>query len=241
MLNGTAFPAFSTWAKNMLLEWSKQDPVSQKEIDRNNDVYNLYQHNRNPFIDHPEYAELIWSDGITPVQFTSTPSTTIVTGNNYQYNITVSGEAGATIAITCTQKPAWLTFSNISNGSATLAGTPTSADIGNYSIAIAASDGTTSAEQNFTLSVNSTTTDTQNNYSELIHLYPNPAETNLTIDINNLHIQKCMVVNILGLSVFNSRLTESKTVLDLSDIQAGVYFLILKGNNLTITKRFVKK
>ena len=47
------------WAMTMLLEWSKNDPVSQKEIDRNNAVYGI-QGNRNPFIDHPEYARRIW-------------------------------------------------------------------------------------------------------------------------------------------------------------------------------------
>ena len=48
------------WAINMLLRWNELDPVSQKEIDRNNAIYNDYQHNRNPFVDHPEYARMIW-------------------------------------------------------------------------------------------------------------------------------------------------------------------------------------
>ena len=48
------------WAIQMLLRWNEQDPVSQKEIDRNNAIYNDYQHNRNPFVDHPEYARMIW-------------------------------------------------------------------------------------------------------------------------------------------------------------------------------------
>ena len=48
------------WAIQMLMRWNEQDPVSQKEIDRNNAIYNDYQHNRNPFIDHPEYARMIW-------------------------------------------------------------------------------------------------------------------------------------------------------------------------------------
>ena len=52
------------WAMKMLLEWHKQDPVSQKEIDRNNAIYNFVQYNRNPFIDHPEYAEMIWGDNV---------------------------------------------------------------------------------------------------------------------------------------------------------------------------------
>lgn len=47
------------WAIAMLLRWHEEDPVSQKEIDRNNAAYNI-QKNRNPFVDYPEFAEKIW-------------------------------------------------------------------------------------------------------------------------------------------------------------------------------------
>jgi endonuclease I len=47
------------WAMAMLLQWNDDDPVSQKEIDRNNAIY-AKQHNRNPFIDNSEYARMIW-------------------------------------------------------------------------------------------------------------------------------------------------------------------------------------
>ena len=53
------------WAIDMLLGWNNNDPVSQKEIDRNNAVYEI-QHNRNPFIDNPEYARMIWDPNWTP-------------------------------------------------------------------------------------------------------------------------------------------------------------------------------
>lgn len=45
----------------MMIKWHEADPVSQKEIDRNNAVYEI-QLNRNPFIDHPEYVANIWGD-----------------------------------------------------------------------------------------------------------------------------------------------------------------------------------
>lgn len=61
MLNNTADQVFKEWAVKMLLKWHTQDPVSQKEIDRNNAVFGI-QGNRNPFIDHPEYVNLIWGD-----------------------------------------------------------------------------------------------------------------------------------------------------------------------------------
>lgn len=50
------------WALHMMQKWNSQDPVSQKETDRNNAVYRI-QGNRNPFIDHPEYAGMIWGYG----------------------------------------------------------------------------------------------------------------------------------------------------------------------------------
>ena len=57
------------WAIQLLMRWNEQDPVSQKEINRNNVIYNDYQHNRNPFVDHPEYARRIWDpSGVEPPQ-----------------------------------------------------------------------------------------------------------------------------------------------------------------------------
>ena len=49
------------WAVDMLLEWHAQDPVSLKELERNETVYG-FQENRNPFIDLPGYARLVFGD-----------------------------------------------------------------------------------------------------------------------------------------------------------------------------------
>jgi endonuclease I len=48
------------WQLDVLLQWHHDDPVSTKEITRNNIIYSDYQENRNPFIDHPEWADSIW-------------------------------------------------------------------------------------------------------------------------------------------------------------------------------------
>lgn len=61
MLSGDKNNPFKSWAIEMLLKWHRQDPVSEKEINRNEAVY-AAQHNRNPFIDHPELAEYIWGN-----------------------------------------------------------------------------------------------------------------------------------------------------------------------------------
>lgn len=56
--NGT-YPGLKQWQLDVLLKWHRQDPVSEREIKRNNAVFSV-QKNRNPFVDHPELAEHIW-------------------------------------------------------------------------------------------------------------------------------------------------------------------------------------
>ncbi|MFI8962969.1 endonuclease I family protein [Streptomyces sp. NPDC053493] len=45
---------------SVLKQWNEQDPPSAFEERRNDLIYGTYQHNRNPFIDHPEWVEAIW-------------------------------------------------------------------------------------------------------------------------------------------------------------------------------------
>lgn len=45
-----------------LLEWHKLDPVDEYEIHRNNLIYKNFQHNRNPFIDFPDWVDMIWGE-----------------------------------------------------------------------------------------------------------------------------------------------------------------------------------
>lgn len=59
MFREEQWPTLKPWAYEMLLEWSREDPVSDKEIERNNAV-EKQQGNRNPFIDFPNLAEYIW-------------------------------------------------------------------------------------------------------------------------------------------------------------------------------------
>ncbi|MDP2424239.1 MAG: endonuclease [Bacteroidales bacterium] len=47
------------WALALMKVWHQTDPVSAKEINRNNAVFGI-QNNRNPFIDHPEFVNAIW-------------------------------------------------------------------------------------------------------------------------------------------------------------------------------------
>lgn len=79
MFNGTSNQVFATPFLNMLITWHNQDPVSAREIARNNAIY-LRQNNRNPFIDHPEYVGLIWG-ATSDTQAPSTVTNLTVTNN----------------------------------------------------------------------------------------------------------------------------------------------------------------
>ena len=78
MVSQNTYPTLTTWAKDLLLKWHRQDPVSDKEVQRNEAVYKI-QNNRNPFIDFPELAEYIWGtkvDDVFDISNTTTPSGT---------------------------------------------------------------------------------------------------------------------------------------------------------------------
>jgi endonuclease I len=76
MLDNNSYPGFEPWVISMLMQWHDHDPVSQKEILRNQAIYQI-QGNRNPFIDHPEFVERIWGD------------TTVSVGNFIAQKLTV--------------------------------------------------------------------------------------------------------------------------------------------------------
>ena len=95
------------WAIAMLLDWSDNDPVSQKEIDRNNVIYNDIQHNRNPFIDHPEYAHIIWEEGWSGVTY----NITCAPVQNGSINAPTSAAEGSLVTLTATPNPGYMIHS----------------------------------------------------------------------------------------------------------------------------------
>lgn len=137
---GNCYPVFTSYAINLLMEWHRLDPVSEKEMTRNCYAHS-WQGNRNPFIDHPELAEHIWGNkqGIAWMGSGDTPSdipvltqpasgeninvgtialngnsvskTIIVKGANLTQNISVT-VSGEDFSVT----PATLTASAVNNG-----------------------------------------------------------------------------------------------------------------------------
>lgn len=73
MLGTSAYPGLQTWERDVLLEWAALDPVSPSEIERNNAAF-VFQKNRNPFIDHPEWVNQIWGSPIIDTQAPTAPT-----------------------------------------------------------------------------------------------------------------------------------------------------------------------
>lgn len=63
--DGSRNQFYEQWQIDLLIDWHTQDPVSQREIDRNDDVYD-YQNNANPYIDNPQYVTMIWTSTSAP-------------------------------------------------------------------------------------------------------------------------------------------------------------------------------
>ena len=64
---------------NLLLKWHHDDPVSDWEIGRNDRVH-LKQGNRNPFVDHPSWVDIIWGGTYSGKNAESYSEGTVVNG-----------------------------------------------------------------------------------------------------------------------------------------------------------------
>lgn len=61
VLTFTTYPFYQQWTIELLLQWHRQDPVSEMEKTRHAEIYKL-QNNRNPYIDHPVLVEHVWGN-----------------------------------------------------------------------------------------------------------------------------------------------------------------------------------
>lgn len=128
---------FQTATSDLLLTWHRNDPVSEKELKRMNEVYKI-QGNRNPFIDYPCLAEYIW--GTYSGQTVSLSALTCAYDDNFSGDgcVTVTSptitsptgtvNVGTTSQNTSITKTVTVKGINLSNGNLTLSLSGTNAN-----------------------------------------------------------------------------------------------------------------
>ncbi len=230
------FPGIKVPFLKMMIKWHNLDPVSQKEIDRNNGTF-IYQGNRNPFIDHPEYVDLVWNSScsglaalpVSIVYFTGKLNAGRVVLNwvstheiNLQeYMIERSDENGNFHSI-ATVKPIGLERYSYTDITDVVQGSK-------YQYRLKAIDinGKYSYSEIAQITVPK---------KELIKVYPNPANTSLEIHLNNVQTSTSLqLIDPLGRVVLQKTapVNNGSVILPVNKITNGTYYLkVLVGNNL---------
>jgi endonuclease I len=197
MLGGSTFPGLQTWELNVLLAWHNQDPVSQAEINRNNASY-TYQGNRNPFIDNPNYVNLIWGSG-SGSGTTNPPTGTNCVSENFEaiptagtssYLTRTWTNSGITWTATDARTDQTLSTKAITVRDGTLTSSSSANGIG--SLTVTTQLKFTGTSGNFAVKVNGTTVGTI------------PYSTNsTTTTINNINISGNVVITLENNSTSN--------------------------------------
>ncbi|MFC5977957.1 endonuclease [Flavobacterium salmonis] len=168
MFDGSSNKVFTTAFLNVLLAWHTQDPVSAREIARNNAIY-ARQNNRNPFIDHPEYVNQIWG-GTAPSGDTQAPTAPASLASTSKTSTTISLSWNAStdnVAVTGYDVYAnSILKTTVSGTTATITGLTASTS---YSIYIKAKDsaGNASASSS-TIAVTTNSSDTGGTATDLL-------------------------------------------------------------------------
>jgi endonuclease I len=89
--SGSSTEVFTPTFKNILLTWHNQDPVSAREIARNNAI-SARQHNRNPYIDHPEWIAAIWGSPLQTETFELLSAISVYPNPAIDNRITIESE-----------------------------------------------------------------------------------------------------------------------------------------------------
>ncbi len=95
-LNGTNDQVYETWYLQLLNKWHEEDPVSNRELVRNNAAH-AFQGNRNPFIDHPEFVLEIWDTVLAVSTIQIREEVTVYPNPTHNHQIQIAVPNGTTL------------------------------------------------------------------------------------------------------------------------------------------------
>ncbi|MFT3680942.1 MAG: endonuclease [Ferruginibacter sp.] len=242
VLNGTLYPALDDWYIQLLLKWNKLDPVSQKEIDRNNAIYAL-QNNRNPFVDNPDFADSIFKCAsyscVVPVVLMDFNAKLF--GSNVQLTWKVNRE---------------INFSRYEIEKST---------DGVHFISIGTVQGNNASNYNFTdnnldnsrvfyYRLKMVDIDGKFSFSKVIPIritnqftkalvYPNPANSTLTVELKTaLNKKGTLTINDIAGRLLLERTVnaaQNKIIMNVQQLPSGRYFLTIQNNNELVNQSFI--
>jgi endonuclease I len=239
IFNGNSYTAFDDWYLLLMYQWHIADPVSAKEINRNNAVY-LIQGNRNPYIDHPEYVNAVFQcASILPVLLTDFIATNndksvklewFINGEsrfkNYEIERSVDGRAF--------NKIGEVEGRNLASYNFTDNDLPRNAIV-YYRLKMIDIDGRFTNSKIVSIKLN-------NNLSNAL-VYPNPTAESLNVKLYEVLQSRStlQVTDVTGRIIMQKdvNVNEVNIKLDVKNLSAGRYFIKIANNTQIINQSFV--
>ncbi|MEP6674300.1 MAG: endonuclease [Ferruginibacter sp.] len=237
---------FDDWYIQLLYKWHLQDPVSQKEIDRNNAIYDTLindgglkkQGNRNPFVDHPEFVSMIWQCSVIPVTLIDFKATKTSNAIMLQWYATRE-----------TNFKQYIIERSINGINYTAIGTVAGQNLANYSF----SDDKLPDVQTIYYRLKLIDIDESFNYSKIVSVrlnklfdatvYPNPAKDLVTLKLQSAPAANgtMIISDITGRTVKQQRTSggQSSIETDIRYLPSGRYFIKLVTGQQVITQSFM--
>ena len=240
ILSGNTYPSLDNWYIKLCYKWHLQDPVSAKEIARNDAIYAL-QKNRNPYIDHPEFVAIVWQcTGLLPVtliDFKATKQTT----TSIKVQWTASREVNFS-----KYEVERSTDGNYFNKINTIL----AQNISNYSIA----DNNLPAVKTVFYRLKLIDIDGKFTYSKVValplfnnsgaSLFPNPASAVLNIKLLQAASGNCTITiyDAVGKKVLTNTLVGVQNFISqpIQQLAVGKYFISIQTNTSLIQESFIK-
>jgi hypothetical protein len=179
---------------------------------------------------------------VTNYSFSGTTTTADTMGSDDEVQLLMTTDSGTTWTM--------LTTWNAGN-QPSVNGTDYLADLtavtGDVQFALWASDGVTNDPEDYDFHVGAFTVDllsalSTDEFSTKgldFSYYPNPVNSNLTINANS-KVSSIQVINVLGQTVFTSTPNTKKVSVDMSSLSKGAYFVRVVSDNSTDTIRILK-
>jgi endonuclease I len=238
ILDGTSWPALDSWPIQLWYQWHIADPVSQKEMSRNDSIYTI-QKNRNPFIDHPEFVGLVWQcTGLVPISLTSFKVSKI--NNDIEINWSVVDDPNVK-SYEVERSTDGLHFNKIGSSNKlnshqynyTDSKLPDANKIF-YRLKIIYTDGKTDYSK---------IVDIKTDNSSAVLIYPNPVKDNFTISFVHTptKINQVIVADFSGRVVINKslELIQDKTQIDVRHLPVGKYIVSINTDTESIHEAII--